>query len=108
MIRKTTILTLLLQMLLVQFVCGQSLPDNMEVADCTTDAEQQPWDAQVLHSVSDIHCYYVPLVGDIDGDGIVEIVAGKTVTNDHYTTQVGIYRGTDLQQIGTINVSQRI
>ena len=83
-------------------------PDNMVTADCTTDAVEQPWDAQVLHFVNDIHCYYVPIVGDIDGDGIVEIVAGKVLTNDHYTSQVGIYRGTDLQQIGTINVSQRI
>jgi len=84
------------------------LPDNMVQADCTDDAQQQPWDAHVLMSANDIHCYYVPLVGDIDGDGIVEIVAGKAVTNNHYTTQVGIYRGTDLQQIGTINVSQKI
>ena len=84
------------------------LPDNIVPADCTTDAMQQPWDAHVLHSADNIHCYYVPIVGDIDGDGIVEIVAGKAVTNDHYTNQVGIYRGTDLQQIGTINVSQRI
>ena len=80
----------------------------MVEADCSTDAQQQPWDAQVLHSVNDIHCYYVPMVGDIDGDGIVEIVAGKALTNDHYTTQLGIYRGTDLQQIGTINMSQKI
>ncbi len=83
-------------------------PDNIVTVDCSTDAAQQPWDAHVLHFVNDIHCYYVPLVGDIDGDGIVEIVAGKAITNDHYTTQVGIYRGTDLQQIGTINVPQRI
>ncbi len=85
-----------------------NLPDNMMEANCSTDALQQPWDAQVLHSVNDIHCYYVPLVGDIDGDGIVEIVAGKTITNDHYTTLVGVYRGTDLQQISTINLPQRI
>lgn len=84
------------------------LPDNMVEADCTDDVQQQPWDAHVLMSADDIHCYYVPLVGDIDGDGIVEIVTGKAVTNDHYTTQVGIYRGTDLQQIGTINVLQKI
>ena len=82
-----------------------NLPDNMMTVDCMTDAVEQPWDAHVLHSVNDIHCYYVPIVGDIDGDGTVEIVAAKTVTNDHYTSQVGIYRGTDLQQIGTINVS---
>ena len=84
------------------------LPDNMEDLDCTAGAQQQPWDAHVLHSVNDIHCYYVPLVGDIDGDGSVEIVAGKAVSNDHYTNQLGIYRGTDLQQIGTVNVPQKL
>ena len=84
------------------------LPDNMQYVHCTTNVSQQPWDAQILHSVDDIHCYFVPLVGDIDGDGIVEIIAAKAVTNDNYTTQVGIYRGTDLQQIGTINVLQKI
>ena len=101
-------------LLTLLWLCGISLsaqvqyPDNIIPVDCSTDAVQQPWDAQVLHFVNDIHCYYVPLVGDIDGDGMVEIVAGKAVTNDHYTTQVGIYRGTDLQQIGIINVPQRI
>ena len=85
-----------------------ALPDNMVTTDCSSDVQQQPWDAQVLHSANDIHCYYVPLVGDIDGDGIMEIVACKTVTNDHYTKQLGIYRGTDLQQIATINVPQEI
>jgi len=84
------------------------LPDNMVTTDCFSGVQQQPWDAHVLHSVNDIHCYYVPLVGDIDGDGSVEIVAGKAVTNDHYTTQVGIYRGSNLQQIGSINIPQRI
>ena len=85
-----------------------TLPDNMVATDCSTEVTQQPWDAHELHSVNDIHCYFVPLVGDIDGNGIVEIVAGKAVTNDHYTTTVGIYRGTDLQQIGSINVPQKI
>ena len=90
-------------------VSGQNnLPDNMVEADCTSDAEAQPWDAHVLHSVNDIHCYFVPLVGDIDGDGNIEIVAAKTTTNDHYTTQVGIFKGSNLQQIGTINVPQKI
>ena len=104
-LRIHTILLLLVGILSVR---SQNLPDNIVVADCTTDAVEQPWDAQVLHSVNDIHCYYVPIVGDIDGDGIVEIVAGKAVTNDHYTTQLGIYKGTTLQQLGTISIPQRI
>ena len=104
--------TIVLMMVCMSFlmqVSGQSgLPDNMVEADCTAEAEGQPWDAHVLYSSNDIHCYYVPLVGDLDGDGMVEIVAAKTTTNDHYTTQVGIYRGSNLQQVGTINLPQKI
>ena len=83
-------------------------PDNVEDVDCTIDAIEQPWDAQVLHSVNDIHCYFVPLVGDIDGDGNIEIVAGKATSNDYNVTTIGIYRGADLQQIGTINTPQPV
>lgn len=107
-IRIHVLLLLLVGILLVQPVRSQNLPDNIEVSDCITDAVEQTWDAHVAMSADDIHCYFVPLVGDIDGDGVVEIVAGKAVSNDHYTTQVGIYRGTDLQQLSTINVSQKI
>lgn len=87
------------------------LPDNIQDVHCTTNISEQPWDALVLRSVNNINCHFVPLVGDIDNDGNVEIVAGKAVTNgyyDHFTTQVGIYRGTDLQQICIINVPQKI
>lgn len=107
--RKHILLLLLACLFLASELSAQvTLPDNMETADCTTDAVEQPWDAQVLHYVNDIHCYYVPIVGDIDGDGTVEIVASKAVSNNHYTTKLGIYRGADLQQIGTINVPQQI
>ncbi|MCR4964288.1 MAG: gliding motility-associated C-terminal domain-containing protein, partial [Bacteroidales bacterium] len=34
--------------------------------------------------------------------------AGRAVTNDHYTTKVDIFRGTDLQLISTIFVPQKI
>ena len=88
--------------------CNIIYPDNVEDVDCTIDAIEQPWDAQVLHSVNDIHCYFVPLVGDIDGDGSTEIVAGKATSNDYNVTTIGIYRGSDLQQIGTITTPQPV
>ena len=84
------------------------LPDNMGEADCMTDVAGQPWNAQVLHSANDIHCYYVPIVGDIDGDGSVEIVAPKALTNDYVSTQINIYRGADLQVVGTVHVPQKV
>lgn len=73
-IRIHILLLLLVGVLLVQPVRSQNLPDNMVSADCATDAVEQPWDAQVLHSVNDIHCYFVPIVGDIDGDTNLDMV----------------------------------
>ncbi len=102
-------LILILCLIQCAWITAQEVyPDNMSDADCAVEATGQPWDAQVLHYVNDIHCYFVPVVGDIDGDGVVEIVAEKTVTNNPYTTSLGVYRGTDLQQIGAINVSQQV
>lgn len=97
------IILLMVCMSFLMQVSGQSdLPDNMLEANCSTDAQQQPWDAHVLYSANDIHNYYVPLTGDIDGDGMVEIIAGKSTSNDYYTTQVGIYRGSNLQLIAIV------
>ena len=85
---------------------GQVFPDNMDSVPCSTDALQQPWDARVMGTVNDIHCYFVPIVGDIDGDGIVEIVAAKVRNNDYLVTELGIFRGTDLQLLNTINIAE--
>ena len=87
---------------------AQTYPDNMLIADCVTGVQPQPWNAHVLNSVDNIHCYYVPIVGDMDGDGEVEIVVANATSNDHYTTQLGIYRGSNLQQIATIQVPQQL
>ncbi|MBR6440457.1 MAG: leucine-rich repeat protein, partial [Bacteroidales bacterium] len=84
-------------------------PDNVDSVICTVGVIENPWDAQVLESVANVHNYYTPLVGDIDGDGIVEIVAGiYPGSNVEAISQIGIFRGTDLHRVGTINVSQKI
>ncbi len=84
-------------------------PDNVDSVICTVGVIENPWDAQVLGSVANVHNYYTPLVGDIDGDGVVEIVAGiYPGSNTEPISQIGIFRGTDLTRIGTINVSQKI
>ncbi|MBO4481097.1 MAG: gliding motility-associated C-terminal domain-containing protein [Bacteroidales bacterium] len=91
------------------YVTITGFPDNVDSSDCSIDAIQQPWDTRVLYTVDNVHTYFVPLVGDIDGDGVVEIVAAKassTTTNRHFSTQVGIYRGTDLRQLATISLTQ--
>lgn len=50
-------------------------PDNIDSADCTTDAVSTAWGAQ-LEWFSDSICAdrCMPLVGDLDGDGNPEIV----------------------------------
>ena len=61
---------------------AQTYPDNMLIADCVTGVQPQPWNAHVLNSADNIHCYYVPIVGDMDGDGEVEIVVANATSND--------------------------
>ncbi|MBQ9418091.1 MAG: VCBS repeat-containing protein, partial [Bacteroidales bacterium] len=98
-------------------------PDNIKQADCTLDVEGSPWSVKRLGYASNVHCYSTPIVGDIDGDGIVEIVVGKysgatsfttisklSVTNKEHLSRLSelkVFRGTDLVQIGTIRLPAR-
>ena len=77
-------------------------PDNVDSVDCTVDINQNPWDAQLTESIFGVSTYFPPTVGDIDGDDTIEIVAALYTTNDRYTNQIGIFRGTNLHDIDTI------
>lgn len=89
-------------------VAQTSLPDNMAYEDCYATPLQTPWSAHRMGVTDDVHTYYTPMVGDVDGDGVVEIVVGVPTQNDHYTNKLAIYRGTDLNRVGTINVPQKV
>ena len=93
------------------FAQGQ-LPDNIVETDCNQNIPISFHEPQLLHSTDDqVHAYATPICGDIDGDGIIEIVIAHYAGNEdrkHWTNQIGVYRGTDLSLLGTIDIPQLI
>ena len=88
------------------------IPDNIIETDCNQNIPSVFQEPQLLHSTGNqVHAYATPICGDIDGDGIVEIVIAHYAGNEarkHWTNQVGVYRGTDLSLISTVNIPEEI
>ena len=84
-------------------------PDNVDSAECVLDIVANPWDAHIInYSANNIHNYYCPIAGDIDGDGIVEIITALNTGDGYLSNKIRIFRGTDLQAISTINITQEM
>jgi hypothetical protein len=69
------------------------LPDNVSPADCYVLPSPMDWTMQEVSNVDQtwIHMYQPPLTGDIDGDGISEIIVVNSAL-----TGLRIYRGDNL------------
>lgn len=111
--KSKSILSLLLFLPLFISAQNTQLPDNIIETDCNPNNPSAFFMPQLLYSTGDnVHAYATPICGDIDGDGTVEIViAHYKCDNDdykHWTTQLGIYRGTDLTLKGIINIPEQI
>lgn len=89
------------------------VPDNIIETECNQSETMEFLEPQLLHSTgNNVHSYATPICGDIDGDGIVEIViahyynGGNELHYRYWTNQIGVYRGTDLSLISTINIPE--
>ena len=90
-----------------------SLPDNIIQSDCNNNIPFPFQGGQLLHHTpNDINVYTTPLCGDIDNDGIVDIVVPHfTATDDNYrawSSQIDIYSGDDLSLQSTISIPQEV
>lgn len=82
------------------------LPDNMVNPDCSTEAEAMVWGIEqggVSQALS--HMYAQPFVGDLDGDGEVEILTAGFYNDAWYSSSVVIY-GSDLRYKGGFTTPQ--
>ena len=75
-----------------------SLPDNIIESDCNQPIEGSPWDIQLLYSNSsnNVASYAPILAGDINGDGIVDIITARYSISNYYAFKVDVYRGDNL------------
>ena len=75
-----------------------SVPDNILETYCNRPLDGSPWNIQLLasSSVEDAASYSPVLVGDIDGNGVNDIVVAKYNDNNYRSCEINVYRGTDL------------
>ena len=105
-------------LLFILLLCSAALfaqvrfPDNIIETDCNLNLPTKFFEPQLLHSTNDnVHAYATPICGDLDGDGIVEIVIAHYAGNEnrkHWANQIGVYKGTDLTLQNAINIPQEI
>ena len=68
-------------------------PDNISDVDCFTDPPSTPFTfIELMRSPNpDVHALTTPLVGDIDGDGLIEVVVARH-TGSASTTGIHIFK----------------
>jgi len=79
---------------------GVLFPDNISNADCFVTPDEFEWAIEQAweSGQQNIATYLPPVAGDLDGDGIPEIVVGKFGVNGstyRSFTDIYVYRGTD-------------
>ena len=75
-----------------------TLPDNIIESDCNQPLQGTPWDIQMLYSSSqnDIASYSPIVAGDIDGNGVTEIVEARYTDNAYHSNGMYVFNGTNL------------
>ncbi|MDR3251127.1 MAG: FG-GAP-like repeat-containing protein [Tannerella sp.] len=91
------------------YITVSEWPDNIDLsADCFGNAEATAWSIEKKYqsqaSLSDrVHSSAQPLVGDLDGDGIPEIVTMNYAGSPYFSDRILIFRA-DLTLYGSIPV----
>ena len=77
---------------------GQPFPDNVLESRCNRPLEGSAWEIQRLASSPDEEAasYSPVLVGDIDGNGVCDIVVAKYNGNNYRSREINVYSGLDL------------
>ena len=83
-----------------------SLPDNIIESDCNQPLEGSPWDIQLLHSSADndIASYSPILAGDIDANGVIDIVVARYTDNYYHSNSIYVFSGNDLHVQSIIDI----
>ena len=79
-------------------VPGPTLPDNIIEDECNSPLEGKPWGIQLLYSSheNDIASYSPVLAGDINNDGVTDIVVARCSDNYYHSNSMYVFSGNDL------------
>ena len=86
------------------------IPDNIIESDCNLPLEGNAWNVNLLFSTSDnTICSYAPvIVGDIDDNGVTDLVISHYKGNNYRTNILDIYSGIDLSLQYRFNIQDSI
>ena len=75
-----------------------TFPDNVIESDCNQPLEGSTWNIQLLHSSAenDIASYAPIVAGDIDGNGVTDIVVAKYSDNAYHSNGMYVFNGNNL------------
>ena len=86
-----------------------SLPDNILESDCNHPMEGMAWDVKLIHSTPEVVASYAPVMaGDIDSNGIVDILISHFNGNNYRTNTLDVYSGIDLSLQYRFNIQDSI
>ncbi len=85
------------------------LPDNILESDCNHPMEGMAWDVKLIHSTPEVVASYAPVMaGDIDSNGIVDILISHFNGNNYRTNTLDVYSGIDLSLQYRFNIQDSI
>ena len=94
------------------FILVAECPDNISDASCYDTPPAQDWTMREIRSTNEVFStYQIPIVGDVDGDGIPEILVGRDPTGGTgagaVCSQIAIFKGNNITTPWrTINTTQ--
>ena len=73
-------------------------PDNVIETNCNHPLDGSPWNIRLLGSSleNDVASYSPIIVGDIDGNGVTDIVTAKYNGNNYRSREINVYNGNNL------------
>jgi hypothetical protein len=104
------LLSILLLLLSISLVGQTSFPDNVIESECNGSIQGEPWNVHLLYSTpgNPIASYAPVMAGDIDDNGIIDIVIAHYNGNNYRTNTLDVYSGLDLSLQYRFNIQDSI
>ena len=86
-----------------------SIPDNILESDCNGPLDGNAWDVALIHSTPEVVASYAPVMaGDIDSNGVVDILISHFNGNNYRTNTLDVFSGIDLSLQYRFNLQDSI